>query len=443
MLFSELEAPALGILGAGREGQAVWRQLRARFPGKRITVFSEGEVDTDFEVELAASGDRLRKGTLRAASLAGCEVLVRSPGISPYREELRAARSRGVRFTSASNIWFAENPQAHTLCITGTKGKSTTTALTAHLLRAAGHRVNMAGNIGQTMLEQGSADWWVIELSSYQLCDLHARPTAAAILNLTEEHLDWHVGRDSYRQDKLRLAGMVGADALAADFEDAVLREALASHPGVRWFNLSEGWHVTGGRVQTAASSSGGYALPLLPGRHNLCNLAAALTLCEMIAGLPADVQGALDAFAGLPHRLHSIGQAGGLRFVDDSLSTTPQAVLAALTALKGEQVIVLLGGMDRGLDWGGVVDRFREVMPFAMIAMPDNGPHILSEFAGQGLEAEGGMHQAGDLQSAVRLAREITPQGGVVLLSPGAPSFPHFADYRERGLDFAKAAGL
>jgi len=441
---SDLAGADVAILGAGREGQAAWRYLRGLYPDKRLTLYAEAEVDPDFAASLDPALDRVRVGPLWRFDLASHQLLVRSPGISRYRPELQAAAHAGARFTSASSLWFAANPAARTICITGTKGKSTTTALTAHLLQAAGCEVVMAGNIGRPMLDFGDArpDWWVIELSSYQLCDLRAQPSVGALLNLSDEHLDWHGDAARYRADKLRLAALLGGRPLVANRADPNLREALAGYRDLRWFESGAGWHVSEGSVVRGGEGAG-YTLPRLPGRHNLRNLAAALTLLETVGHLPERLQDSLAAFAGLPHRLHSLGWRGGLEFVDDSLATTPVASLAALEAFAGRAVCLLVGGLDRGLDWGALATRFRAAAPFAIIGMPDSGPHVVGKLAAAGVRPEGGLHEAPELAAAVARAVDITPAGGVVLLSPGAPSFPRFRDYAERGMAFARAAGF
>lgn len=446
MLLSELAGADIGILGTGREGQAAWRWLRARLPGQALTLYTEGQPPAGFSEELEPGLDRLHQGPLAGFDLARHQVLVRSPGISPLRRELQDAVRAGARITTASNLWFAAHPAARTLCITGTKGKSTTTALTAHLLSAAGREVITAGNFGRPMLEFEDADpdWWVIELSSYQLHDLEGRPGIGALLNLSDEHLDWHGDARRYRAAKLRLAGLLAGRPLVANHADPGLRAALADYAGITWFNHpGEGFRVEGEGVAGPGLGPDGLRLPGLPGRHNLANLAAALTLVAK-AGVPVvEARRALADFRGLPHRLHVLGERDGLRWVDDSLATTPVATLAALDALGGAVVTLLVGGFERGVDWSGLAGGFRAAAPHAVIGLPDNGPRVLSELAAGGLSPEGGMHQAGDLAAAVSQARELTPAGGTVLLSPGAPSFPRFRDYQERGLAFARLAGF
>jgi UDP-N-acetylmuramoylalanine--D-glutamate ligase len=445
MLFSELSGRDVALLGAGRETMAVRREWRQRNPGQRLTVYAEQRPADSLVTELAATGDVLQLGAFDGSRLSSHQVLVRSPGVSPYRAELRAASSAGVAITTASNLWFAEHPSAKTMVITGTKGKSTTAALTAHLLNASGLRAVACGNIGQPMLDVNAAavDWWVIELSSYQLSDLKAAPSLACITNLSPEHLDWHGGWTQYRADKLRLAELVGPGALVLNHADPGLGEFSRARAGLRWFNHADGWQVRSGRLACADDSEPELTLPGAPGAHNLSNLAAALTLCEAVTTLPRPLQPILDGYRGLPHRLHSLGERAGLRYVDDSLATTPVATLAALEALRGAPVTVLVGGMDRGLDWRVHATAFQQLQPFALVALPDNGPHILAQLAAGGLDPAGGLLQASGLSEAVDLARRVTPRGGVILLSPGAPSFPHFADYRERGEAFARFAGM
>ena len=176
MRFSDLDKARVAILGMGREGQAVRRQLRKRFPHKPLFIFAESPIDEGLAKAIDATNDEYHCGPLDVDSLKKFDVLVRSAGISPYRPELQKLKSMGVTFTTATNLWFAEYPDQRTICISGTMGKSTTAALTAHLLNWSGVKTCLAGNIGRPMLdhENTDADWWVIELSSYQISDLEA-----------------------------------------------------------------------------------------------------------------------------------------------------------------------------------------------------------------------------------------------------------------------------
>jgi len=444
MRFSELENVRVAILGMGREGQAVWREVRRRFPDKPISVFAESAIDDGFARELNPEIDQQHVGPLDVASLEQFDVLVRSAGVSPYRDELQQLRSLGVQFTTASNLWFAENPDAKTICISGTMGKSTSAALTAHLLNHAGIKTCLAGNIGRPMLacENGDIQWWVIELSSYQISDLEAEPDIALLLNLSDEHVDWHGGAEQYAEDKLKLAGLARHGCVIANYSDPVLVRRLGECPAITWFNHDETWQA---HDKGVAGKNGDFvaAPAALPGGHNMQNLAAVLTLLDKLGVEIPRLGEALSSFAGLPHRLQLIGEKEGIRYVNDSISTTPVSVSAALQTIGNVDVVLLLGGMERGLDWDGFASGLAGRVPHAIITLPDNGPKILDCLQAKGIEPEGGLHQSENLKDAVALAQTLVPENGCILLSPGAPSFPHFRDFEDRGDQFGKYAGI
>ncbi len=444
MRFSELENARVAILGTGREGQAVWRQIRKRYQGKPLCLFTESVVDSGFAQEINPALDECHVGPLDVAKLKQFDVLVRSAGISTYRKELEELRSLGLKFTTASNLWFAENPDVKTICISGTMGKSTSAALTAHLLKWAGVKTCLAGNIGKPMLdcENENADWWVIELSSYQITDLEAEPDIALLLNLSDEHVDWHGGAERYGTDKLKLAELAGKGRVIANFADPALVESLTEHPGILWFNQSETWQSRDGGVINGKNRF--VAAPAtLPGEHNMQNLAAALTVVEELGFEVPHLNQALASFTGLPHRLQYIGEKAGIRYVNDSISTTPVSVSAALQTYGSTGVILLLGGMDRGLDWSDFAAGLKGRTPHAIITLPDNGPQIYASLESAGVSPPGGLHQSTRLSEAVSLAQKLVPEKGCILLSPGAPSFPHFRDFEDRGNQFEKYSGI
>lgn len=461
MRFSELQASHVAILGMGREGLAVWRQIRQRYPHKPLYLFSESAIDEGIRRELNPVLDKLHVGPFDVKKLQQFDVLVRSAGISIYRDELCRLRSRGVQFTTASSLWFAENPTAKTICITGTLGKSTTAKLTAHLLKHAGVNVCLAGNIGRPMLDCGDVpvDWWVIELSSYQISDLEAKPDIVVLLNVSEEHLDWHRGIENYIADKLRLVQLASAGRVIANFSDKVLRENLKDHPDTTWFNKPGSWQVAGTRVfrQTAlqseqqVSDGGGSTInqgqivapDSLPGEHSMQNLAAALTIVDALGLDIPRLDEVLSSFRGLPHRLQYVGEKNGIRYINDSISTTPVSVAAAIQTIGNKGLVLLLGGMDRGLDWSGFANDLDKRMPYAIITLPDSGRRIYDCLKDAGVEPEGGLHAVASLQDAVDLAESLVPEKGRILLSPGAPSFPQFRDYEDRGEKFTSYSGF
>lgn len=440
----ELQGQRIAILGFGREGVAAYRWLKNRLADCRIQVFAETAPDAAVLGHLAPE-DVLHVGSLEDAKLEAFDVLLRSPGISPYRPALQRVKATGVRILSPSTLWFAENPRARTICVTGTKGKSTTSALIAHMLRACGMRVQLAGNIGTALLgcEGKDIDWWVIELSSYQLCDLEGQPELGLLLNLSPEHLDWHGGVENYLHDKLRLAELTVKGGLIVNAADPLLQRKFAGDAAVHWFNESSGiWlddrQFMDGERQLAVT------MPLnMPGKHNRSNVAAALTTVRQAGFDLETVIASLATFQSLPHRLQVLGQRNRVSWINDSISSTPVATAAALEALSGRSIILLIGGLDRGLDWATYLPDFLTHPPKALIAMPDNGPAAAQTLLQLGLSCRGGHHEVQSLDEAVKLAGRLATDGDTVLMSPGAPSFPRFVDFQHRGLEFARLAGF
>jgi UDP-N-acetylmuramoylalanine--D-glutamate ligase len=451
--ISQLEGRRIALWGWGREGRAAYHAIRNRLPAQSLTLFcnaAEAEeaaafADPNLHIELEAT----------AALLGAEDVVVKSPGISPYAEAARSAAAHGTRFVGGSTLWFDEQASAggyapNTICVTGTKGKSTTTALLAHLLRASGHRTALVGNIGMPLLEVLQAsptpEFWAIELSSYQTLDIAAaetRPEVAVVLNLFPEHLDWHGSEARYVADKLALVTQAKPRVAVLNAADPRLASLQLPDSEVRWFNDAEGWHLRGDDVYRGDAFVFDATRTPLPGRHNRGNLCAVLATIEAL-GLDAVALAAhAGSFRPLPNRLQTLGTRGGITYVNDSISTTPHASLAALECFRGQRVAILVGGHDRGVDWSGFADAMRGDAPEIIITMGANGPRIhdlLSPLAASGkfrLEAATG------LDSAMARAHELLGNSGVILLSPGAPSFGAYRDYVARGRHFAELAGF
>ena len=437
MRIADLAGRRVAVWGFGREGRAAIDALRRRVPALALTLFcSEAEVAgaCAFEPSLAVIGKEPD-----AAALAAFDVVIKSPGISAYKPALLEAQSRGTRFTSGTALWFAEQPQAPVVAVTGTKGKSTTTALLAHLARALGLRTALAGNIGMPLLEllDARADLWAVELSSFQTAEAGPLPLGV-VTSLYEEHLDWHGSRERYVADKLKLAD--AARTLLVNGTQAALLERTAAHPHRLLFGVREGWHVREGFIHRADERVFEIARLPVPGEHNALNACAALAALEAMGHGARAAAPALARFHALPHRLQPLGERDGRHWINDSISTTPQATLAALASLAGRHVTVIVGGHDRGLDWSPFVAAVRGRDGLAIVAQGANGPRIAGALReGAGMDVVG----AATLDDAVALARSLAPAGGAVLLSPGAPSFDQFHDYAERGRRFAELAGF
>ncbi|WP_130619878.1 UDP-N-acetylmuramoyl-L-alanine--D-glutamate ligase [Dyella amyloliquefaciens] len=436
MRIADLEGKRIAIWGFGREGRAAMAAIRSRLPQLPLTLFcSEAETADaqSFDPSLVVRGQEPD-----AIALSSFDVVVKSPGISAYKPALVSAQEAGVRLTSGTSLWFAERPDARVVAVTGTKGKSTTTALLAHLARSLGVRTALAGNIGMPLLElvDAEADVWAIELSSFQTGE--AGPVELGVItSLYEEHLDWHGSRERYIADKLKLADV--SRQLLVNAGQPYLLERTALHPHRRLFGKVEGWHVAGGFIRRGAQQVFEISRLRAPGEHNALNACAALTALEAMGYDAVVAAEALASFRPLPHRLQPLGEHDGFAWINDSISTTPQATLAALGSLEGRQVTVIVGGHDRGLDWSDFVTEAKRHAPHAIVAQGANGPRIARALQAAGVSVV----ETEDLTRAMARARELTPAGGTILLSPGAPSFDQFHDYAERGRRFAELAGF
>ncbi|MDE3134069.1 MAG: UDP-N-acetylmuramoyl-L-alanine--D-glutamate ligase, partial [Acidobacteriota bacterium] len=323
-------------------------------------------------------------------------------------------RRAGGRVTSATNL-FLEACPGLVVGVTGTKGKSTTATIIAHLL-AQLTATELAGNIGRPVIEllDTPIDTWVVcELSSYQIADLTIGPEVAVLTNLYREHTDWHGSEERYRADKLRIFDLPGVRA------------------AVRPLGDRGGWPVPEWSGQ----------IPLR-GRHNAENVSAAITAIERAGFGPPPLPEALNGLRALPHRLQTVHtDATGVEWVDDSISTTPESAIAALSAFPERPVVLIAGGSEREQDYRGLAETLAaRSEPTELILLPDTGRRIAEAAAAGGFGADR-MSTAGDMREAAALARRLARPGGVVLLSPAAPSFNQYRNFEERGNHFATLA--
>jgi UDP-N-acetylmuramoylalanine--D-glutamate ligase len=440
--FSELDGAPIGVWGAGREIGSFARQLARRLPAARIVAAAfdspPGAAERD---ALGSPSPRIVSAAEALAAMSGCAAVVRSPGVSTYRPELVALRAAGVPVTTATALWLAERGGAGVIGITGTKGKSTTAALAFHIARAAGREVRLAGNIGAPaldLLDEETPELVALELSSYQIADLQDGPEVALVTSLFREHTDWHGSEAAYRADKLRLLELPGVRAAVLNGRDERLA-ALAPAVDLRLYGQRQGWDLDGdglargGRAMLRADE-----LPLR-GEHNALNLCGALSALEAIGvELPA-LAPALTDFTALPHRLQPVLERAGVRWVDDSISTTPESSIAALASFPGRDVVLIAGGQDRGQDHEDLA-RALAASGAAVIGVPSTGTRLIAAALAAGV-APSRACDAPDLAAAVALARETVAPGGVVLLSPAAPSYDHYRDFEERGERFRALA--
>ncbi|HEY4809453.1 MAG TPA: UDP-N-acetylmuramoyl-L-alanine--D-glutamate ligase [Solirubrobacteraceae bacterium] len=450
MRFSQLEGARIGVWGAGREIVSFADQLARRLPSARIAAaaFDAAPAANVREILKAPAARIVTAGDDDVvAAFAACEIMVRSPGVSIHRPELEALREMGVAVTTATALWLAEHGGAGVVGVTGTKGKSTTAALIAHLARAAGRSAEFAGNIGVPaldLLDREPAEVTVVELSSYHTADLEVGPEVALVTNLFKEHTDWHGSEEAYRSEKLRvltlpgvLVGVInGRDerlvAALAGGADADRAQVLSGSIETRRFGVPGGWDVVDGAI----CRDGGQLVPSselpLQGEHNALNLCAALTAVAALGIEVPRLPEALHDFHSLPHRLETVAERDGLLWVDDSISTTPESTLAALASFPGRDVVLIGGGQDRGQDYTEL-GRALAAAGATVIGVPSTGARLTAGARDAGLPA-GQTIDAPDLRAAVAAAHRAGRPGAVVLLSPAAPSYDHYRDFEARG---------
>jgi UDP-N-acetylmuramoyl-L-alanine---L-glutamate ligase len=435
MRAADLGTARVAIWGLGREGRAATRFLRAHHPELPLVVLDDAE-------SAAHSGefgnlDYAFGSPAIAQTLGRVDVLVKSPGVSLYRPEIARARERGVAITSLLNLWFAEGLALETVCVTGTKGKSTTASLLAHILARLGRRTALAGNIGVPVadIDQTAADIAVIEVSSYQAADFDGLCDIAVLTSLFPEHLDWHGSLDAYYRDKLNL--------LRHSRYVIANRTATPAHGLAQaFFGDEAGLHSCGNAVFDSAERIGVVGNRYLARPHNLSNLCAALAVVKRLGLDLAAALAAAEDFRALPHRQQEIGEIDGVLYVDDSISTAPQSTLAALDVYAGREVTLIVGGYDRGIDYRPLVERLAGGAAHAIICLGDSGRRIHDQLRARNPELAG-LAAARSMTEAVATAQRMTGRGGVVLLSPAAPSYGQYRDFAERGRDFVAKAGF
>ena len=424
--WSNLARRRVGVWGLGREGNANLRKLRS-LGVEPVLVDDNPAPDAE---GVLVTGD----GGLDA--LLKCNVVVKTPGISRYRPEAVRLREAGVFLTGGLALWMAEADRSRVVLVTGTKGKSTTSSIIAHLLNGLGCNAAVGGNIGvcpwDPDLDAEKPDYWVVEVSSYQATDLTYTSPVAALTSLHPDHIPWHGDVDRYYGDKLSALSQTGASLTVANGDEPLIRERAALlGPRVEWVGAGDDPDAT-------------WMEPLrLPGPHNRRNALIARSVLRAL-GIPgasddANLRAAAEGYEGLPSRLKEIGTVDGVRFVDDSLSTNVLATLAALEAFPGQRVALIVGGQDRGIDYRELAEGVgaREAAT-SVLTIPDSGPRICRAFKTSAPETT--VVDCPGLDEAVRAGFERARPGGIVLLSPAAPSFGRFRDYRDRGDAFARA---
>jgi UDP-N-acetylmuramoylalanine--D-glutamate ligase len=404
------------VVGAARSGVALAQHLSSH--GEKVRV-ADRKPEADLRESLAQMppGIDYRLGGYDESVLDGIDVVYASPGVPWDSELLNQARARGIRVSSEIDLFLRLN-KGTVVGITGTNGKTTTTALTGEVLAMGKRPVIVGGNIGDTVLDRVDEitpeHWVVLELSSFQLESVEdPRLHVGVVLNITPDHLDRHGTLERYVDLKAR--AIEHADFAVLNGRDPLVKELAPRTRGrVVWFD----------RHQPRPPMA-------LPGRHNMENALAAAAVGR-IAGLSDHaINEAIRRFQGVPHRLELVGEWAGVRWYNDSKATNPDAGRVALTSFPGAPVILIAGGYGGGFaleDWVADVLANTE----AVILIGASADDLARE-----LHAHPKVLRAKTLAEAVSVAAGLARQGGVVLLSPAYKSFDMFKDFEDRGNQF------
>jgi UDP-N-acetylmuramoylalanine--D-glutamate ligase len=456
------------ILGLARQGTALARFLARAGAEVTVSDLQDEAALADHLEELAGLPIRFVLGKHPLSLLKRADLLCLSGGVPVDIPIVVEAQRRSIPLSNDAQL-FLELCPAPVIGITGSAGKTSTTALVGEMCRAAELRTWVGGNIGNPLvadlgqIEPG--DWVVMELSSFQLEVMTVSPRIAAVLNITPNHLDRHETMEAYIFAKRNIvAHQKPEDYALLGYDDANSRAlALETAAHLLWFSgraeVEEGAFKTNGALvlrQGEVPSSllpetigeGGDAVIChasdvrLRGAHNLLNVLAACALAGL-AGVPVDaMRHVATTFTGVEHRLELVRELNSVRWFDDSIATAPERSLAALRAFE-EPIVLLAGGRDKKLPWDELADetvqRVRQLVTFG-----EAGPMIArvvgERWSGpQGDEAGNleGITQVGSLEEAVEAAARLVQPGDVVLLSPGGTSFDAFRDFAERGERF------
>jgi UDP-N-acetylmuramoylalanine--D-glutamate ligase len=442
------------ILGLAREGESLARYFRAQ--GARVIVTDQAPAE-----RLRERSDRL--GSAVELHLGGdfpdlverADRFFVSPGVPLENPVYEAARARGLRIESMTTLFFDLCP-APIVGITGSRGKTTTTSLIGHILRAAGANAVVGGNIGDPMLDLlpriEPTTHVVLELSSFQLETLERSPHLALVTNISPDHLDRHGTMAAYIAAKQRIVRYQNADDTAilnAGDPEAAAFEAVTA-AGIRWFGWSlddrDGMTVRDGRVvrrrgRVITPILDVSGIPLL-GAHNLENVLAALAVIDALGIDLESAAGAVHTFSPPPHRLQIVAERDGVRYIDDSIATSPARAGVALEAIEGP-IILIAGGRDKNLPWDNLARLIRQRARALLLIGEAAGQiemAVRTGLNGAGTLRAGAIRRCASLEDAVQTAHELARPGDAVLLSPGCTSFDMFSNYEKRGEAFGRA---
>ena len=415
-IIDYLTGKSILILGYGREGKSALEFIQQNLPDAKYAVADKNVLELD--------GVQTFCGENYLDTVKDFDVIIKSPGIPTHDF---VSEDQLPKITSLTDLFLRFCPNI-VIGVTGTKGKSTTASLTHHILKTAGKDSILVGNIGIACfdaIDQIKDDTIVVfEISCHQLEFVQASPNIAILLNLYEEHFDHYAKPEDYFTAKKNIYKYQSAnDTLIYGDIFQHASEAEIAHLPMHKINLLQDTSIDDSEIHTH-----------LVGKHNLTNIHAAIFACEAAGLTRSEILPTIESFEGLPHRLQYVGEFKNIKFYNDSIATAQEAVINAVTALKDVDTL-LLGGMDRGLNYQPLVEFLRHSSVRNIILLPE------TEQVFQRLFNEAPFSQnlipVADMESAVQMAYRFTAENHICLLSPAAASYNSYKNFEERGNDF------
>ena len=428
--MDDLRNKRVTVAGLGHFGGgiAVAKWLVGQGAKVLVTDLAPAEKLADSLPQLAGLPIEFALGEHRESDFTECDLVVTSPAVPPSSKFLSAARTAGVPISTEIRLFLEHCPAKRVVGVTGTKGKSTTTAILGRMLKTR-HTTWVGGNIGKSLLADLPAikpsDIVLLELSSYMLEYLQPMkwsPHVALVTFLSADHTEWHGSHEAYMAAKVNLVrSQTSGDVAILPEGDAADRFAAATAAKVIRYRLDRDRQ---------------FDLPLLPGDHNQLNAQAAFLAAETLGVSWTDAQAAVRDFGGLPHRLELVHEAAGVRYYNDSIATIPDAAVVACNAFPPGKVIQIVGGSDKKLDMAPMCHTLSQRAK-AVLCIGQLGP-ALAALATGGTAV---VKESGTLAVAMDQAKALAQSGDVVLLSPGSASYGQFVNFEERGETFTRLA--
>ena len=429
-IYEKIKNKKILLLGYGREGKSSYRFIRKYFPDMIIGIYDKNEIK-----------DNLQKVTLHSGSsyqdiMSDYDMIIKSPGIV-----FHSKNSKNLKKLTSQTDLFLEFYLAQTIGITGTKGKSTTSSLLYHILHSTGRDSLLVGNIGVPVFDViekiGEETLVVFELSSHQLEYVTHSPHIGLHLNLYQEHLDHYGTLEKYAAAKENIYKyQQKGDLLVYNMEfldpgkhgkaDTITISNTSQDADV----VVKGNHIFYRKTEVIIGDDD----ILLEGQHNIYNIAAAYAIANYLGVKDSDFYEAMRTFRPLPHRLEYVAEIDGVKFYNDSISTICETTIQGVRSIKNIDTVIL-GGLDRGIEYKPLVDFLLDSEINNLILMPDTGYRIQNLITNSDKSSAGkNIFLVANVEEAVKTAKQVTKPGKTCLFSPAAASYGFYKDFEERG---------